>query len=77
MSGKIAINNLPFEPLFFLMSDPATFPSERDPVEHLLRPARGGAAGVVIVFSIGLGLAAQAGITGLPLGILLVSWYFK
>jgi hypothetical protein len=44
---------------------------------HILRPARGGAAGVVIVFSIGFGLAIQAGFTGLPLGILLVSWYFK
>ncbi|MFI4891148.1 MAG: hypothetical protein ACHQIL_11515, partial [Steroidobacterales bacterium] len=44
---------------------------------HLLRPARGGAAGVVLVFSVGLALAAQAGLMGLPLGVLLVSWYFK
>jgi hypothetical protein len=44
---------------------------------HLLRPARGGAAGVVLVFSVGLGLAVQAGLLGLPLGILLISWYCK
>ncbi len=31
----------------------------------------------MIAFSIGLGPAAPAGFTGLPLGILLVSWYFK
>jgi hypothetical protein len=29
------------------------------------------------VFSLGLGLAAKAGLTGLPLAVLLVSWYFK
>jgi hypothetical protein len=49
----------------------------QSPYAHLLRPARGGAAGVVLVFSIGLGLAVQAGLVGLPLGILLVSWYCK
>ncbi len=43
----------------------------------LLRPARGGAAGVVLVFSVGLGLAIKAGFMGLPLAVLLVSWYFK
>ena len=32
---------------------------------------------MVLVFSIGLGLAAQAGFAGLPLGIVLISWYFK
>jgi hypothetical protein len=43
----------------------------------LLRPARGGAAGVVLVFSVGLGVAIKAGFLGLPLAVLLVSWYFK
>jgi hypothetical protein len=44
---------------------------------HLLRPARGGALGVVLVFSVGLTLALKAGLFGIALGGLLVSWYFK
>ena len=44
---------------------------------NLLRPARGGAAGVVLVFAVGLTLALQAGLFGIALGGILVSWYSK
>jgi hypothetical protein len=44
---------------------------------HLIRPARGGAAGVVIVFALLLALCAQAGLMGIPLALLLTSWFFK
>jgi hypothetical protein len=44
---------------------------------HLLRPARGGAAGVLIVFAILLSLCAKAGLFGLPLALILTSWFFK
>src|SRR5882757_2823314 len=43
----------------------------------MLRPARGGAAGVVVVFAVLLTLAAKAGLAGLPLALLLLSWLFK
>jgi hypothetical protein len=43
----------------------------------MLRPARGGAAGVVLVFAILLSLAAKAGLAGIPLALLLISWLFK
>jgi hypothetical protein len=32
---------------------------------------------LVVVFSIGLGLALKAGFMGIPLGLLLLSWFFK
>ena len=44
---------------------------------HLARPARGGAAGVVIVFALLFFIAAKAGIAGIPLAIILTSWFFK
>jgi hypothetical protein len=44
---------------------------------HLVRPARGGAAGVVIVFALLLVISAQAGLMGIPLALLLTSWFFK
>jgi hypothetical protein len=44
---------------------------------HLLRPARGGAAGVLIVFALLLSLAAKAGLMGLPLALILTCWFFK
>jgi hypothetical protein len=44
---------------------------------HLLRPARGGAAGVLIVFAILLSVAANAGLMGIPLAFILTSWLFK
>jgi hypothetical protein len=43
----------------------------------MLRPARGGAAGVVVVFGVLLTLAAKAGLAGIPLALLLLSWLFK
>jgi hypothetical protein len=44
---------------------------------HLLRPARGAAAGVVIVFALLLTVAARAGLLGIPLAFILTSWFFK
>jgi hypothetical protein len=44
---------------------------------HLLRPLRGGAAAVLIVFAVLLALAAQAGLMGIPLAFVLTSWFFK
>jgi hypothetical protein len=46
-------------------------------VRHLIRPARGGAAGVVVVFAFLLFIASKAGLAGLPLGLILTSWFFK
>ena len=43
----------------------------------MLRPARGGAAGVVVVFAILLSVAAKAGLPGIPLALILISWLFK
>jgi hypothetical protein len=43
----------------------------------MLRPARGGAAGVVVVFAILLTIAAKAGLPGIPLALILTSWLFK
>jgi hypothetical protein len=37
----------------------------------MLRPARGGAAGVVVVFAILLTIAAKAGLLGIPLALIL------
>ena len=49
----------------------------RTVLRHLLRPARGGAAAVVGVFVVGLSIAAMAGWLGIPLALILLSWYFK
>jgi hypothetical protein len=46
-------------------------------IRHLIRPARGGAAAVVVVFAFLLFIAAKAGWTGIPLGLLIFSWFFK
>ena len=46
-------------------------------LRHLVRPVRGGAGAVVIVFALLLFLAAKAGIIGIPLDLLLTSWFFK
>src|SRR5882724_6456322 len=46
-------------------------------ISHLLRPARGGAAGVLIVFAVLLSVAAKAGLLGIPLAFILTSWFFK
>lgn len=44
---------------------------------HLLRPARGGSAAVVITFALLLTIADHAGLMGIPLALILVSWLFK
>lgn len=44
---------------------------------YLLRPARGNAAGVVLVFAVLMALAAKAGFTGIPLALIINSWFFK
>ena len=46
-------------------------------LHHLVRPARGGAAGVVVVFAILMSLAVKAGFPGIPLALVLLSWLFK
>jgi hypothetical protein len=44
---------------------------------HLIRPVRGGSAGVLIVFALLLFIAAKAGLAGIPLALILTSWFFK
>ncbi|MEP6886256.1 MAG: hypothetical protein ABJC66_16025, partial [Gammaproteobacteria bacterium] len=44
---------------------------------HLLRPTRGGAAAVLLVFAFLLFLAAKAGLMGIPLAFVVTSWFFK
>src|ERR1700722_3687734 len=46
-------------------------------LRHLLRPARGGAAGVLIVFAGLFDIAVKAGLAGIPLALILTSWFFK
>jgi len=46
-------------------------------IRHLLRPARGGAAAVVVVFAFLLVIASRAGLMGIPMDLLVTSWYFK
>jgi hypothetical protein len=46
-------------------------------IHHLIRPARGGAAAVVVIFAFLLMLAAEAGLVGIPLALLVISWFFK
>jgi hypothetical protein len=46
-------------------------------LRHFLRPARGGAAAVLIVFALLLAIAAKAGFAGIPLAFVVNSWFFK
>src|ERR1700722_26469 len=46
-------------------------------LRHLFRPARGGAVAVVVVFAFLLFMAANAKLVGLPLALLVTSWFFK
>jgi hypothetical protein len=47
-------------------------------IRHLLRPARGGAAAVLIVFAVLFTIASKGGlITGLVMAFFLTSWFFK
>lgn len=44
---------------------------------HLIRPTRGGAAAVVVVFAFLLFIASKAGFAGIPLALIVMSWFFK
>ncbi len=44
---------------------------------HLLRPLRGAAAALVLVFAILFLVALKAGFAGIPLALVLFSWFFK
>ncbi len=44
---------------------------------HLLRPLKGGAPSLIIIFAIGLTIAEKVGLFGLALGLILSSWYAK
>jgi len=44
---------------------------------HLIRPTRGGAVGVIIIFAFLLFIAAKARFVGIPLALLIISWFFK
>jgi hypothetical protein len=47
-------------------------------VRHLLRPARGGAVAVLIVFAVLLTIASKAGlIMGIAMAVMITSWFFK
>jgi hypothetical protein len=46
-------------------------------LRHLTRPTRGGAAALLIVFSVLLALASRAGLMGIPMVLILTSWFFK
>jgi hypothetical protein len=46
-------------------------------IQHLIRPTRGGAAGVLIVFAFLLYIAANGGLMGIPLAVIVTSWFFK
>jgi hypothetical protein len=46
-------------------------------IQHLVRPARGGAAAVVVAFAFLLSLSAKAGLMGIPPALLVISWFFK
>jgi hypothetical protein len=46
-------------------------------LHHLIRPIRGGAAAVVVVFAFLLFIAAKAGFVGIPLALIVISWFFK
>jgi hypothetical protein len=44
---------------------------------HLFRPMRGGAAAVVIIFALLLSIRGRAGLLGIPLYLIVSSWFFK
>jgi hypothetical protein len=58
---------------YFMQPQPARLKLFR----HLARPARGGAAAVVIVFAFLLVIAAKGRLVGIPLALLVMSWFFK
>jgi hypothetical protein len=44
---------------------------------YVLFPFKGGALALLITFTLGFVLALHAGLAGLPLGVALLSWFFK
>jgi hypothetical protein len=46
-------------------------------LKYLLIPARGAAIVLIVLFSFLLLLAAQGGLMGLPLALIILSWFFK
>ena len=44
---------------------------------YALFPFKGGALALLITFTLGFVLALHAGLAGLPLGVALLSWFFK
>jgi amino acid transporter len=44
---------------------------------HLVRPARGGAIGGVIVFAVLLTLGGKPALIGIPAALISLSWFFK
>ncbi len=46
-------------------------------IDYFFRPLRGSAAGVIVVFTVLLTLAVHAGLFGIPLALILTSWFFK
>jgi hypothetical protein len=44
---------------------------------HVIRPARGGAGAVIVVFALLLGICAKGGLMGIPLACILIPWLFK
>jgi hypothetical protein len=46
-------------------------------LRHLTRPLRGGAVAVILVFTVLLVIAEQSRLVGLPLALLVTSWFFK
>jgi len=44
-------------------------------LDRSIAPLRGGAPNLVIIFSLGLTLAEQAGLFGLALGLILMFWF--
>jgi hypothetical protein len=51
--------------------------SQANLLRHLVRPARGGAVAVIVVFAFLLFIAAKAGFIGIPLALVVISWFFK
>ncbi len=52
-------------------------PTHQRLLRHLVRPVRGGAGAVIVVFAVLLYFAAEARFIGIPLALLLTSWFFK
>ncbi|HEY2683728.1 MAG TPA: hypothetical protein VGI93_09485 [Steroidobacteraceae bacterium] len=60
-----------------LSSNPTSKDTLHSLFRHLVRPARGGAIAVVVGFALLFSLAMRAGLMGLPLLLVLLSWFYK